>query len=137
MDVNAEVIPLSGALWQVWTVILISMLVMGPLIWGIIRFRVWLAPGDAHLNRIIPLTSCVWFVYGGLMKQGTTLQPTTGERRCWPAANHVRGGMRSANHSRDVQGSADHVLVPMLIGQSRVRYPGSADHMSRGKPITF
>ncbi|XP_043190105.1 glutamate receptor ionotropic, delta-2-like isoform X2 [Amphibalanus amphitrite] len=66
---------------QVWIVILLSMLLMGPLIWLIIRFRVWLAPGDVHLNRIIPLTSCIWFVYGGLMKQGTTLQPITHSSR--------------------------------------------------------
>ncbi|KAF0299857.1 Glutamate receptor 1 [Amphibalanus amphitrite] len=66
---------------MVWIVILLSMLLMGPLIWLIIRFRVWLAPGDVHLNRIIPLTSCIWFVYGGLMKQGTTLQPITHSSR--------------------------------------------------------
>ena len=65
------------------------MLLMGPVIWLIIRFRVWLAPGDERLNRIIPLTSCVWFVYGGLMKQGTTLEPITGEMRAVAAKSIV------------------------------------------------
>ncbi|XP_037069525.1 glutamate receptor ionotropic, delta-1-like [Pollicipes pollicipes] len=66
---------------KVWIMILISMLVMGPLIWGIIRFRVWLATSDKHLNRIIPLGSCVWFVYGALMKQGSVLSPVTDSSR--------------------------------------------------------
>ncbi|XP_043220799.1 glutamate receptor ionotropic, delta-2-like isoform X1 [Amphibalanus amphitrite] len=66
---------------HVWLLILISMIVMGPLIWGIIRFRVWLSTGDAHLNRVIPLGSCVWFVYGALMKQGSVLSPVTDSSR--------------------------------------------------------
>lgn len=61
----------------VWMLILLSLLVVGPLIYFIILLRSRLCKDDE--SKIYPLPSCIWFVYGALLKQGTTLSPTTGK----------------------------------------------------------
>ena len=66
---------------QVWMVIVMTLVVMGPFIYGMITARVTLCKGDPTLTRTFPVTECVWFVYGALMKQGSTLKPISGECR--------------------------------------------------------
>ncbi|XP_047004051.1 ionotropic receptor 93a [Schistocerca americana] len=65
----------------VWYLVLASVVLMGPAIYFIILVRVRLCAGSARLTRIFPLSSCVWFVYGALMKQGSTLMPVTDSSR--------------------------------------------------------
>lgn len=45
------------------------------------RKRPLLVPDDPNepQHEEYPLGSCVWFVYGALMKQGSTLSPRAGE----------------------------------------------------------
>lgn len=62
----------------VWLLIILSLLVVGPLIHFIIFLRAKLCKDDE--SKIYSLQSCMWFVYGALLKQGTTLSPTTGEK---------------------------------------------------------
>lgn len=62
---------------NVWILILVSLLVVGPLIYGIIIIR-WKLTGDKD-QRLYPLPHCMWFVYGALMKQGSTLSPLAGK----------------------------------------------------------
>lgn len=61
---------------NVWILILVSLLVVGPLIYGIIFIRYKLT-GD-HEQRLYGLPHCMWFVYGALLKQGSTLSPIAG-----------------------------------------------------------
>lgn len=61
----------------VWLLIILSLLVVGPLIHFIIFLRAKLCKDDE--SKIYSLQSCMWFVYGALLKQGTTLSPTTGK----------------------------------------------------------
>lgn len=68
----------SLPLVQVWLWILGATVVMGPLIYFIIVFRVRLCKGDPTLTRIFPFNQCVWFVYGAMMKQGSMLRPISG-----------------------------------------------------------
>lgn len=62
----------------VWLLILISLIAVGPIIYLLILLRYWLCPMDEK-NITFPLPSCVWFVYGALLKQGSTLSPVSGE----------------------------------------------------------
>lgn len=62
----------------VWLLIILSLLVVGPLIHFIIFLRTKLCRDKD--SKIYSLQSCMWFVYGALLKQGTTLSPTTGEK---------------------------------------------------------
>lgn len=62
---------------QVWLLILVSLLFVGPLIYIIIIIR-YKMTGDSEQLRY-PLPHCMWFVYGALMKQGSTLSPIAGE----------------------------------------------------------
>lgn len=62
--------------FSVWILILISLLVVGPLIYCIIFVRNWLT-GD-RTQRQYGLPHCMWFVYGALLKQGSTLSPISG-----------------------------------------------------------
>lgn len=61
---------------NVWILILVSLLVVGPLIYCIIilRFKI---TGDTE-QRMYALPHCMWFVYGALLKQGSTLSPIAG-----------------------------------------------------------
>lgn len=63
----------------VWILILVSLIAIGPTIYIIVLIRAMLCKGDEVLTTIVPLDNCVWFVYGALMKQGSTLMPMAGE----------------------------------------------------------
>lgn len=60
----------------VWYLILVSLLAVGPIIYGLIILRYKLTKDDSQ--KSYPLPHCVWFVYGALMKQGSTLSPVAG-----------------------------------------------------------
>nr|CAD7263046.1 unnamed protein product [Timema shepardi] len=62
----------------VWLLILTSLILVGPAIFIIIMIRVKLCKGSEKLTKVYPLDACVWFVYGALMKQGSTLSPVAG-----------------------------------------------------------
>lgn len=62
---------------QVWLLILLSLLVVGPIMYLVMYLRVRI--GDNKDIKVYPLSACVWFVYGALMKQGSTLNPVTGK----------------------------------------------------------
>lgn len=62
----------------VWSLILVSLLAVGPIIYALILLRNWLCPFDEK-NKTFPLPGCVWFVYGALLKQGSTLSPVSGK----------------------------------------------------------
>lgn len=64
--------------FNVWILILVSLLVVGPLIYLIIILRYKLT-GDTEQRRYA-LPHCMWFVYGALLKQGSTLTPIAGTR---------------------------------------------------------
>lgn len=59
----------------VWILIILSLLVVGPIIYFIIYLRYRICKDDAKLYS---LSNCMWFVYGALLKQGTTLNPVAG-----------------------------------------------------------
>lgn len=61
----------------VWIIILVSMLSVGPIIYLLIILRNKLTGDDTQ--KPYSLGHCAWFVYGGLMKQGSTLSPIAGE----------------------------------------------------------
>lgn len=63
--------------YQVWLLILVSLLAVGPLIYGLIILRYKLTKDSSQ--KTYPLPHCVWFVYGALMKQGSTLTPVAGK----------------------------------------------------------
>lgn len=62
---------------DVWLLILLSLIVVGPVIYALILLEVKLCR-DADFP-LYPLPACVWFVYGALLKQGSTLSPITGK----------------------------------------------------------
>jgi len=64
---------------DVWILILISLIAIGPTIYIIILIRAKLCKGDEVLTTVVPLHNCVWFVYGALMKQGSTIMPMAGK----------------------------------------------------------
>lgn len=64
--------------FEVWLLILVSLIAVGPTIYLIIYLRYKLCPIDEK-NKVFPLPHCVWFVYGALLKQGSTLSPISGE----------------------------------------------------------
>ncbi|XP_050080353.1 glutamate receptor ionotropic, kainate 2 [Anopheles maculipalpis] len=59
---------------DVWILILLSLLAVGPIIYGLLILRHRLTKDKEQV--IYSLPHCVWFVYGALMKQGSTLSPT-------------------------------------------------------------
>ncbi|KAI4462462.1 ionotropic glutamate receptor [Holotrichia oblita] len=63
--------------FQVWLLILVSLFAVGPIIYLLILLQTRLCRTDD--NPVYPLPSCVWFVYGALLKQGSTLSPRTGK----------------------------------------------------------
>lgn len=64
--------------FDVWMLILVSLIAVGPSIYLIIYLRYKLCPIDEK-NKVFPLPQCVWFVYGALLKQGSTLSPISGK----------------------------------------------------------
>jgi len=60
----------------VWVLILLSLLAVGPIIYLLIIIRYKLTKDNSQ--KTYPLPHCVWFVYGALMKQGSTLSPLSG-----------------------------------------------------------
>ncbi|KAK3927640.1 Glutamate receptor ionotropic, kainate 4 [Frankliniella fusca] len=75
----------------VWYLILVSLILVGPVIFVIIKIRnrllrrrrPLLVPEDPDGVELedYSLPACVWFVYGALMKQGSTLSPRTDSTR--------------------------------------------------------
>lgn len=63
----------------VWLLILLSLTTVGPIIYIMITLHNKLCPEDSQ--DLFPLPSCIWFVYGALLKQGSTLSPITGAMR--------------------------------------------------------
>nr|QBB73022.1 ionotropic receptor [Protaetia brevitarsis] len=64
---------------EVWLLILISLFAVGPIIYLLIILQCRLCHDEG--NIIYPLPSCIWFVYGALLKQGSTLSPRTDSSR--------------------------------------------------------
>ncbi|XP_029347313.1 ionotropic receptor 93a [Acyrthosiphon pisum] len=64
---------------EVWLLILMSLIAVGPIIYGIMMLRHKLCGHDSGIIYSIP--TCVWFVYGALMKQGSSLNPDTDSAR--------------------------------------------------------
>lgn len=62
----------------VWVLILVSLLLMGPIIYGLLWIR-WKWTKDT-VQEVYSLPRVVFFVYGALMKQGSTLQPSGGKK---------------------------------------------------------
>ncbi|XP_072161417.1 glutamate receptor ionotropic, delta-1-like [Bemisia tabaci] len=56
---------------EVWFFILAAVIFTGPVIWVIMKIRAWMCGP----SQVFSLADCVWFVYGALMKQGSTLSP--------------------------------------------------------------
>lgn len=63
----------------VWVLILVALIVVGPVIYVIIWFREKVCKNDPRITEVYPLAGCIWFVYGALMKQGSTINPLTGK----------------------------------------------------------
>ncbi|XP_023173114.1 glutamate receptor ionotropic, delta-1-like [Drosophila hydei] len=63
----------------VWILIFVSLLAVGPIIYLLIIIRNRLT-GDA-VQQPYSLGHCAWFVYGALMKQGSTLSPIADSTR--------------------------------------------------------
>lgn len=64
---------------EVWILILVSLFAVGPIIYGLIVLRYKLTRD--RTQKTYPLPHCVWFVYGALMKQGSTLSPIADSTR--------------------------------------------------------
>ncbi|XP_076273356.1 ionotropic receptor 76b isoform X2 [Rhynchophorus ferrugineus] len=63
----------------VWTLIIISLLAVGPILYVIMFLRARMC-NDAE-EVVFSLPACMWFVYGALLKQGSTLNPRTDSSR--------------------------------------------------------
>nr|ALR72540.1 ionotropic receptor IR5 [Colaphellus bowringi] len=63
----------------VWILIIFSVLVVGPIMYLMILIRAKMCKDDN--NKIFSLPSCMWFVYGALLKQGSTLNPKSDSSR--------------------------------------------------------
>ncbi|XP_031331816.1 glutamate receptor ionotropic, delta-2 isoform X3 [Photinus pyralis] len=64
---------------DVWILILISLISMGPIVSLLILWHKKLCPGEQNLTH--SLFECVWFVYGAIIKQGSTMYPTADSTR--------------------------------------------------------
>lgn len=64
---------------EVWMLILVSLIAVGPIIYGLIVLRYKMTKDKSQ--KSYPLPHCVWFVYGALMKQGSTLSPVADSTR--------------------------------------------------------
>nr|XP_045595314.1 glutamate receptor ionotropic, kainate 2-like [Procambarus clarkii] len=67
--------------YQVWWMILVATVAMGPLMYSLIIMRKKVCEKDTVLNRVFPLDECMWFVYGSMMRQGTELKPISDSSR--------------------------------------------------------
>ncbi|XP_026810663.1 ionotropic receptor 93a isoform X1 [Rhopalosiphum maidis] len=63
---------------EVWLLILMSLIAVGPIIYGIMMLRHKLC---GHDSGVYSIPTCIWFVYGALMKQGSSLNPDTDSAR--------------------------------------------------------
>ncbi|XP_072376313.1 glutamate receptor ionotropic, delta-2 [Diabrotica undecimpunctata] len=63
----------------VWILIIFSILVVGPIIYIMILIQSRICKYDD--NEIYSLSTCMWFVYGALLKQGSTVNPRTDSTR--------------------------------------------------------
>ncbi|CAB3368170.1 Hypothetical predicted protein [Cloeon dipterum] len=61
---------------EVWMLTLFALVLMGPLIFAIIKLRQKLVHASGPKSRVYRLNECVWFTYGAIMKQGSPLDPT-------------------------------------------------------------
>lgn len=61
---------------DVWILILISLLLVGPILYFLVLFRSRFTKGKHFDQPMYSMPHCVWFVYGALMKQGSVLSPT-------------------------------------------------------------
>lgn len=62
---------------KVWLTLLLSLLTVGPFIYIMLIIRKYLTKDTEQEIYHIPY--CLWFVYGALMKQGSTLSPIAGK----------------------------------------------------------
>lgn len=60
--------------YQVWILILVSLLFVGPIIYGLIQLRNMMTKDSDQ--KLYTMPHCVWFVYGALMRQGSVLSPS-------------------------------------------------------------
>lgn len=60
----------------VWVLIFVSLLCVGPIIYVLILLRNKITGDDSQ--KPYTLGHCAWFVYGALLKQGSTLSPIAG-----------------------------------------------------------
>ncbi|XP_030750751.1 glutamate receptor ionotropic, delta-2 [Sitophilus oryzae] len=63
----------------VWTLIIISLLAVGPILYIVVFLRAKICKDDDDI--VFSLPACMWFVYGALLKQGSTLNPRTDSSR--------------------------------------------------------
>lgn len=61
---------------EVWLLILTSLVCVGPIIYLLIRLHKKLCQEEP--STAANLYACIWFVYGALLKQGTTVVPISG-----------------------------------------------------------
>lgn len=71
----------------VWVLIFVSLLCVGPIIYVLIMLRNKLTGDDSQ--KPYSLGHCAWFVYGALLKQGSTLSPIAG-RFCFVSCSFSR-----------------------------------------------
>ncbi|KAJ6646001.1 Glutamate receptor ionotropic, delta-1 [Pseudolycoriella hygida] len=64
---------------NVWILIFVSLFAVGPIIYFLIIVRNKMTRDNSQKNYSLP--HCVWFVYGALMKQGSTLSPVADSTR--------------------------------------------------------
>lgn len=57
---------------------LTALILMGPLIYLIIKLRHKFLKVFGQKCRVYNMTECVWFTYGAIMKQGSPLEPSDG-----------------------------------------------------------
>ena len=63
---------------DVWLAILASCIFMGPVLYVFIHRLDWRKSGEENLGLSLP--RCYWFVYGALLKQGSTVDPKSGKK---------------------------------------------------------
>ncbi|XP_048512132.1 glutamate receptor ionotropic, delta-1 isoform X2 [Athalia rosae] len=64
---------------NVWILIVVSVIAVGPIMFFLIFIRSFLCKEGEP--RKYSLETCMWFVYGALLKQGSTLSPVTDSAR--------------------------------------------------------
>lgn len=60
----------------VWVLILVSLICVGPIIYILVLLRNKITGDDSQ--KAYSMSHCAWFVYGALLKQGSTLSPIAG-----------------------------------------------------------